>query len=86
MQGDIPLLQTKPYARESRAASSLRPRKSRAYEGWATSGSGKREAVGRRPRVRRTTEAPQRWHIHTETGQRTPRFQTRGPRRCRRII
>ena len=52
----------------------------------ATSGSGLRAAVHRRACMRRTTEVPQRSHIHTETSQSTPRFQTRGPRRCRRII
>ena len=52
----------------------------------ATSGSGLRAAVHRRACMRRTTEVPQRLRTHTETSQSTPRFQTRGPRRCRRII
>ena len=52
----------------------------------ATSGSGLRAAVHRRACIRRTTEVPQRLRTHTETSQSTPRFQTRGPRRCRRII
>ena len=81
----------RPYSGEVPAARTVPVDTSKRREGpskrkLATSGSWTARGGPATRKLCRTTEAPQRSRIHTETSHGTPRFQTRGPRRCRRII